>query len=119
MDSRKYQLQKQIIEALEAKNNDLYSQLRSQWAHRFGVESLAELENLDLNQLSQNSTNENNQKIDPSLDYLSDTSQSISMKDDDSQSKEVTNEKKKINESVSFENKESFEKQSYEIWGFY
>jgi len=57
LESRKYQLQKQIIEALKANDNDLYALLRSQWAHRFGVESLEELKSLDLNELKQNPTN--------------------------------------------------------------
>ena len=55
MESRKYQLRKQIIEAQKANNNDLYFLLKSQWAHRFGVESLDELNNLDLKDLNQNS----------------------------------------------------------------
>ena len=66
MESRKYQLQKQIIEALRANDNELYSLLKSQWAHRFGVESLEDLKSLDLNQLNQNPTNVDNQKIDQS-----------------------------------------------------
>ena len=57
LESRKYQLQKQIIEALEANDNDLYSLLKSQWAHRFGVESLEELKSLDFNELNENPTN--------------------------------------------------------------
>ena len=48
METRKYQLQKQIVEALNTKNNDLYVLLRTQWAHRFGVESLVELDDIDL-----------------------------------------------------------------------
>ena len=72
MESRKYQLQKQIIEALKANDDDLYSLLKSQWAHRFGVESLEELKNLDLTNLNQNSSNEVNQDIDRLKDYYSD-----------------------------------------------
>jgi len=64
LESRKDQLQKQIIEALKANDNDLYSLLKSQWAHRFGVESLEELKNLDLSQLNQNPSNLSNQKMD-------------------------------------------------------
>ena len=52
MESRKYLLQQQIIEALKANDDDLYSLLKSQWAHRFGVESLEELKSLDLNDLN-------------------------------------------------------------------
>ena len=58
MESRKDQLQQQIIEALRANDKDLYSLLRSQWAHRFGVESLEELKNLDLTPENQKPTNE-------------------------------------------------------------
>ena len=57
LESRKYQLKKQIIEALEANDNDLYTLLKSQWAHRFGVDSLEELKSLDLKQLNQNPNN--------------------------------------------------------------
>ena len=64
LESRKYQLQKQIIEALKSNDSDLYSLLKSQWAHRFGVESLEELKNLDLDKEDQNLTNSKNQKID-------------------------------------------------------
>ena len=48
METRKYQLQKQIVEALNTKNNELYDLLKTQWAHRFGVESLVELDDIDL-----------------------------------------------------------------------
>ena len=61
LEQKKYHLQKQIIEAIEAKDNDLYSLLKSQWAHRFGVESLEELESLDLTRLNQNTDNFSNQ----------------------------------------------------------
>ena len=54
METRKYQLKKQILEALKANDNNLYSLLKSQWAHRFGVESLEELNNLDLNESNLN-----------------------------------------------------------------
>ena len=63
MESRKSQLQKQITEALKANDNDLYSLLKSQWAHRFGVDSLEELKSLDLEQLDQTPNNVDNQKI--------------------------------------------------------
>ena len=63
MESRKYQLKKQIIEALESNDGDLYSLLRSQWAHRFGVESLEELKNLDLVQPNPRLTDLNNEKL--------------------------------------------------------
>ena len=70
MESRKSQLQKQIVEALKADDDDLYALLKSQWAHRFGVESLEELKNLDLNQVNEKPNSEINQKIDQSKEYL-------------------------------------------------
>ena len=115
MDSRKYQLQKQIIEALKANNNELYSLLKSQWAHRFGVESLEELKNLDLNQIDQNPSNEENHEIDESRESIFEDSKEISIKDDDNQEKDFINENKKVIESVEVESKESFERKSYEI----
>ncbi len=62
MESRKYQLQKQIIEALKANDNDLSVLLKSQWAHRFGVESLEELKSLDLTLVNKNTIIEDNHK---------------------------------------------------------
>ena len=115
MDSRKYQLQKQIIEALKANNNELYSLLKSQWAHRFGVESLEELKNLDLNQIDQNPSNEENHEIDESRESIFEDSKEISIKEDDNQEKDFINENKKVIESVEVESKESFERKSYEI----
>ena len=64
MESRKDQLQKQIIEALKAKDNDIYSLLRTQWAHRFGVESLEELKNIEEMFVTKTSNNEDNDKND-------------------------------------------------------
>ena len=115
MESRKYQLQKQIIEAIEANDNDLYSLLKSQWAHRFGVESLEELKNLDLNQVNQNLGNEDNQKVDQGADCILEGVQSISKKEDDNQKKEITIENNQVIESVEVGKKESIENQSYEI----
>jgi len=115
LDSRKYQLQKQIIEALKANNNELYSLLKSQWAHRFGVESLEELKNLDLNQIDQNPSNEENHEIDESRESIFEDSKEISIKEDDNQEKDFINENKKVIESVEVESKESFERKSYEI----
>ncbi len=112
MESRKYQLQKQIIEALKANDDDLYSLLKSQWAHRFGVESLEELKNLDLNQLNQNSNEINNQKIDQSKENTLEVDKIISIEDNDKQEKEI-----KIEEfdSIKDENDKSFKIKSYEI----
>ena len=113
MESRKYQLQKQIIEALKANDNDLYSLLKSQWAHRFGVESLDELKNLDLKQLNQKPNNVDNQKIDQSKGNFFDGEKETSIKDDDNQSKEIIN--KEVDESVKDENDKSFTITSYSI----
>ncbi len=113
MESRKYQLQKQIIEALKANDNDLYFLLKSQWAHRFGVDSLEELETLDLKQLNQNPNNVDNQKIDQSQENSLEGEKETSIKDDDNQLKEIIN--KELNESVKDENDKSFTIASYSI----
>ena len=113
MESRKYQLQKQIIEALKANDNDLYSLLKSQWAHRFGVDSLEELKSLDLEQLNQTPNNVDNQKIDQSKENSFEGEKETSIKDDDNQSKEIIN--KEIDESVKDENDKSFTITSYSI----
>ena len=113
MESRKYQLQKQIIEALKANDNDLYSLLKSQWAHRFGVDSLEELKSLDLEQLNQTPDNVDNQKIDQSKENSFEGEKETSIKDDDNQSKEIIN--KEVDESVKDENDKSFTITSYSI----
>ena len=113
MESRKYQLQKQIIEALKANDNDLYSLLKSQWAHRFGVDSLEELKSLDLEQLNQTPSNVDNQKIDQSKENSFEGEKETSIKDDDNQSKEIIN--KEVDESVKDENDKSFTITSYSI----
>ena len=113
MESRKYQLQKQIIEALKANDNDLYSLLKSQWAHRFGVDSLEELKSLDLEQLNQIPNNVDNQKIDQSKENSFEGEKETSIKDDDNQSKEIIN--KEVDESVKDENDKSFTITSYSI----
>ena len=120
MESRKYQLQKQIIEALKVNDIDLYTLLKSQWAHRFGVESLEELESLDVNELNQNLTNVDedlnvdvdNQKIDESQENSFVGDQAISIKDDDNQEKEIKN---KDLASIMDENHMAFKNKSYEI----
>ena len=89
MESRKYQLQKQIIEALESKDNDLYALLKSQWAHRFGVESLEELKNLDLDQQIQNLNNLDNKKIEKPQDISSDAEKALHLKENGNQEKEI------------------------------
>ena len=113
MESRKYQLQKQIIEALKANDNDLYSLLKSQWAHRFGVDSLEELKSLDLEQLNQTPNNLDNKKIDQSKENSFEGEKETSIKDDDNQSKEIIN--KEVDESVKDENDKSFTITSYSI----
>ena len=115
MESRKNQLKKQIIEALKANNKDLYSLLRSQWAHRFGVESLEELKGLDFNEVNGNPKKENKLKIGQTQDYTSDDANAIAIKDDNNQEKEIKNENKKIIESVNVEEKEFIESKSYKI----
>ena len=115
MESRKYQLQKQIIKALKAKDNDLYSLLKSQWAHRFGVESLEELKNLDLSIENQNPTNEDKQKNDQSQDYFLEVGKEISITDDNNKGKEITNDNKEFVNSVEIENKELLEIKSNEL----
>jgi cobalamin biosynthesis protein CobT len=113
LESRKYQLQKQIIEALKANDNDLYSLLKSQWAHRFGVDSLEELKSLDLEQLNQTPNNVDNQKIDQSKENSFEGEKETSIKDEDNQSKEIIN--KEVDESVKDENDKSFTITSYSI----
>ena len=113
MEFRKSQLQKQILEALKSNDNDLYSLLKSQWAHRFGVDSLEELETLDLKQLNQNPNNVDNQKIDQSQENSFEDEKETSIKDDDNQSKEIIN--KELDESVKDENDKSFTIASYSI----
>ena len=117
LDSRKDQLQKQLIEALNANDTDLYTLLKSQWAHRFGVESLEELKNLDLNQASQNSNNEDAQEINQSQDSFVEVDKEISIKDDENQYKETKNETENLVKSVELEKKVSLESKSYEIVG--
>ena len=112
MESRKYQLQKQIIEALKANDNDLYSLLKSQWAHRFGVESLEELKNLDLSQLNQNPSNLSNQKIDQPQENSFESDKEIILEDDENKGKGI--ESKKF-ESPKDDNDEAFKIKSYEI----
>ena len=109
MESRKYQLKQQIIEAIKASDNDLFSLLKSQWAHRYGVESLEELENLDLTILNQKTTNEDNKKNDQLKNYVSDVDNEVSIKDDNQKDTEMINETDKVFKSVELDNKEPFE----------
>ena len=107
---------------MKAKDNDLFSLLKSQWAHRFGVESLEELKNLDLTLL-----NENNQKNDQSEDYVLEVDREIPIKDDDNKEKGISikddnnkikdkkNDNEKFDMTVKVENKESSEIKSYSL----
>ena len=112
MESRKSQLQKQIVEALKANDNELYSLLKSQWAHRFGVESLEELNNLDLKQLNQNTANVDDQKIDKLQENFIQSEKSISIKNHDNQEKEI---KASLNEPIKDESDGMLGNKSYEI----
>ena len=109
MESRKYQLKQQIIEAIKASDNDLFSLLKSQWAHRYGVESLEELENLDLTILNQKTTNEDNKKDDQLKNYVSDVDDEVSIKDDNQKETEMINDTDKVIKSVELDNQELFE----------
>ena len=115
MESRKDQLQKQIIEAHKAKDNELYSLLKSQWAHRFGVESLEELEHIDLSISNQESIDGDNQKIDLSKDDFSEVSNEILIKDDGNKEKSMTNETKKLLRTVDHGSQSSNKIKSYKI----
>ena len=115
MESRKYQLQKQIIEALKANDDNLYSLLKSQWAHRFGVESLEELKSLDLNELNQKNSNldmVDNPKIDQSKENSFEGDKANSIKDNDNQEKEINNNELKLNTD---DKHQAFNTKSYEI----
>ena len=115
MESRKDQLKKQIIEALKAKDNDLDSLLKSQWAHRFGVESLEELKNLDLTLVNKKTIKEDNQKNDQSENNFFEVDKEISIKDYDNKQKEITNEPEKLVNSVDVEKQESLKIKSSQI----
>tara|TARA_B100000700_G_scaffold147059_1_gene163889 strand:+ start:230 stop:712 length:483 start_codon:yes stop_codon:yes gene_type:complete len=115
LESRKDQLQKQIIEAIKANDSDLHALLKSQWAHRFGVESLEELENLDISQLNQNPINQNNQRNDQSKDDSFTVVKELSIKEDVNEEKKIKNDDEKLVKSIEVENKELLEMKSNEI----
>ena len=115
MESRKDQLQKQIIEALKANDNGLYSLLKSQWAHRFGVESLEELKNLGENLVNKNPTNDDNQKNDQLENNLSYIDKEISIKNENNKEKEIINETNKAFTSADVEIQELYEIKSYKM----
>ncbi len=111
MDSRKSQLQKQIVEALKANDNELYSLLKSQWAHRFGVESLEEFKNIELNQESQNLNYKEDQKNDQSQEKFFENNEEVSIKDDPNQDKAINKDNDKVIDQLLEDEKN----QSYEI----
>ena len=115
MESRKDQLQKQIIEALQANDNALYSLLKSQWAHRFGVDSLEELKSLDVNVVNKKTKIDDNHNNDQSENNSSEVDQEISKKEDDNKEKEITNQTNKLVKSDEVECQKSYEIKSYEI----
>jgi len=114
LDSRKDQLQKQIIVALKANDNDLYSLLKSQWAHRFGVESLEELKSLDLNLVNIKTTIEDNHNNDQLENNSSEVDKEIPVKHNNKEKGNI-NETDKAVKSVDVKNQDSFEIKSYEI----
>ncbi len=115
MESRKYQLQQQIIEALKANDNALYSLLKSQWAHRYGVESLEELKKLDSTLLNKKTTSDDNNKNDQSENNFSDVDKEISIKEDNHKEKEIKNKTNKVIKAPDVDSQNSYEVKSYEI----
>ena len=100
---------------MKANDSDLQTLLKSQWAHRFGVESLEELENLEISQLNQNPINQNNQKNDQSKDDSFTVVKEISIKEDSNEEKKIKNDAEKVVESVEVDNKELLEMKSNKI----
>ena len=117
MESRKYQLQKQIIKAIESSDNDLYALLKSQWAHRYGVESLEELNNLDLKQVNLDLDKEFYQENDQTQDNLTEKNEVSSLEDPNSlayeQEKQIIEDKKKTDESGDINPPSTFENKPY------
>ena len=83
MESRKNQLKKQIVEALKSNDRELYSLLKSQWAHRFGVESLEELNHLDSIKENLNLDEVVDQKIDQVKNNFVGNDLGVSFKEND------------------------------------
>tara|TARA_B100000579_G_scaffold431610_1_gene446952 strand:- start:108 stop:596 length:489 start_codon:yes stop_codon:yes gene_type:complete len=115
LESRKYQLKQQIIEALKAKDNDLFSLLKSQWAHRFGVESLEELQNLEITPVHTPITDQNKKKNEQSQDRLFDVDEKNSKNDDDSKEIESKKEPQKAVRPNDLGNEKFFEIKSNEL----
>ncbi len=105
------------MEALKANDNDLFCLLKSQWAHRFGVESLEELQNLDLTLLDQNTINKDNQKNHLSQDSSFEVDREIFNKDDENdenKENEIVSDSSKVVYSIKVEKKDSLEIKSAE-----
>ncbi len=105
------------MEALKANDNDLFCLLKSQWAHRFGVESLEELQNLDLTLLDQNIINKDNQKNHLSQDSSFEVDRENSNKDDENdenKENEIVSDSSKLVYSIKVEKKDSLEIKSAE-----
>ena len=105
------------MEALKANDNDLFFLLKSQWAHRFGVESLEELQNLDLTLLDQNTINKDNQKNHLSQDSSFEVDREILNKDDENdenKENEIVSDSNKVVYSIKVEKKDSLEIKSEE-----
>ena len=119
MENRKDQLQKQIIEALKVNDNDLYSLLKSQWAHRFGVESLEELNNLNLNEENLSLKKEDKLRNDQLEENPLEVDEEISMKvencSQEIKEKEFTDHNQKVIKSNKVEKKVLIGTKSYEI----
>ena len=119
MESRKDLLQKQITEALNANDTDLYSLLKSQWAHRFGVESLEELNNLDLDESTQALKKEDNQKVDESKNNILQDEEENSLRKDneffDTEEQHITKEYKESFVSTEIKSEDSLKSKSYKI----
>ena len=115
MESRKDQLQKQIIEAHKASDNELYSLLKSQWAHRFGVESLEELEHLDLSMSNEDFIDGDFQKNGLLQNDSSEVNNEIPIKNDGNKEKSMTNDTNKTVRTVDNGSQETNKIKSYEI----
>ncbi len=119
MESRKCQLQKQIIEALNSNDKDLYALLKTQWAHRYGVESLEELNDLDLNLPNQNPKDEEDQVVHKTQDNYFEDDEKVPMEEEkklvETQEAQILEQNQKIDQSTESNPKESLEIRSDKI----
>ena len=88
--------------------------MKSQWAHRFGVESLEELNNLDLNEISKKNEEEVNKKNDESHNPYTESNNLIISEVNDFPDKEIQNDSTNIVNSTEID-KEIIGAKSYEI----